>query len=83
MWKLFKPALIVGAVLMITAGTVFAQSPKSKKRSKGGNLRHPDRLKQGDIAPDFTLKSLDGKQEVKLKSYRGKKPVALVFGSYT
>jgi peroxiredoxin len=40
-------------------------------------------LQEGDRAPDFTLKSPDGKQKITLSDFRGKKPVALVFGSYT
>ena len=79
----FESALIGGAVLMIAAGTVFAQAPNRQNRSRPGDLRQPDRLKQGDMAPDFTLKSPAGKQKTTLSSYRGKKPVALVFGSYT
>jgi hypothetical protein len=35
------------------------------------------------IAPDFTLKSPDGKTTISLHDYRGKKPVALIFGSFT
>jgi hypothetical protein len=45
--------------------------------------RHPDRLRVGDAAPDFTLPKLDGEGKVTLSSFRGKKPVVLVFGSYT
>ena len=37
----------------------------------------------GDIAPDFTLYDIDGKDSVTLSELRGKKPVALVFGSFT
>jgi Ca2+-binding EF-hand superfamily protein len=37
----------------------------------------------GKPAPDFKLKSLDGKREVQLSSFAGKRPVALIFGSYT
>ena len=37
----------------------------------------------GDMAPDFTLFDIEGKNSVTLSSFRGKKPVALVFGSYT
>ena len=37
----------------------------------------------GDMAPDFTLHDIEGKDSVTLSSFRGKKPVALVFGSYT
>ena len=39
--------------------------------------------KVGDIAPDFTLYGIEGKDSVTLSEFRGKKPVALVFGSYT
>jgi hypothetical protein len=37
----------------------------------------------GDMAPDFTLHDIEGKDSVTLSDFRGKKPVALVFGSYT
>lgn len=45
--------------------------------------RHPETLRQGDAAPDFTLHSPDGKQAVRLADLRGVKPVVLIFGSYT
>ena len=45
--------------------------------------RKQDALKVGDLAPEFTLPTLDGKKEVKLSSFRGKQPVVLVFASYT
>jgi peroxiredoxin len=37
----------------------------------------------GDIAPDFTLYDIEGKESVTLSDFRGQKPVALVFGSFT
>ena len=37
----------------------------------------------GEIAPDFTLYDVEGKNSVTLSDFRGKKPVALVFGSFT
>ena len=37
----------------------------------------------GDMAPDFTLFDIEGKDSVTLSEFRGKKPVALVFGSFT
>ena len=37
----------------------------------------------GDMAPDFTLFDISGKDSVTLSEFRGIKPVALVFGSYT
>ncbi len=41
------------------------------------------RLKPGDLAPDFALKTVDGSGVVRLSSFRGEKPVALIFGSHT
>ena len=46
-------------------------------------MRDDDAPKVGDVAPVFTLKSLDGKSETDLASFKGKKPVLLFFGSYT
>jgi len=45
--------------------------------ARGGTL-HP-----GDAAPDFLLKTRDGKSEVELASFHGSRPVVLIFGSYT
>jgi hypothetical protein len=41
------------------------------------------RLKVGDIAPDFSLHTVDKKSRIRLSSLRRQKPVVLVFGSYT
>ncbi len=37
----------------------------------------------GDAAPDFSLKTLDGKETIRLSQFQGKQPVVLIFGSYT
>jgi hypothetical protein len=39
--------------------------------------------KLGDLAPDFTLKTHNGKEEITLSKFRRKKPVVLIFGSFT
>ncbi len=39
--------------------------------------------KVGDSAPDFTLKTNDGKAEITLSKLVGTKPIVLVFGSFT
>lgn len=39
--------------------------------------------KLGAVAPDFTLKTQDGKQTLTLSDFRGDKPVVLIFGSFT
>lgn len=45
--------------------------------------RHRDQLKTGELAPDFTLPTIHGKNEIQLSSFRNKRPVVLIFGSYT
>jgi hypothetical protein len=40
-------------------------------------------VQAGDMAPDFTLPTLDHTANVQLSSFRGSQPVVLVFGSYT
>ena len=37
----------------------------------------------GELAPDFTLTTIDKTADVTLSSYIGERPVALIFGSYT
>ena len=37
----------------------------------------------GDSAPDFTLKTVDGKESVTLSQLVGPKPVVLIFGNFT
>jgi len=49
------------------------------RRSNGGG----GGTEVGEMAPTFTLMSLDGKGETNLASFRGKRPVVLFFGSYT
>ncbi len=39
--------------------------------------------KTGEMAFDFELQDIEGKETFKLSDYRGKQPVALVFGSFT
>jgi hypothetical protein len=37
----------------------------------------------GEMGPDFTLTTHDGKKQVTLSQYRGHRPVVLIFGSFT
>ncbi len=72
--------------LMTTILFVQASPPslaQGQANRKPGDLRMPDTLAVGDLAPDFRLKTKDGKHEVRLSGFRGKKPVVLIFGSYT
>lgn len=69
----------VGRVMSRVPGPAFAILPMEWMwcQAREGALR------VGDVAPDFTLKTLDGKQSVQLSARRGAQPVVLVFGSYT
>ena len=59
------------------------QGRPGQGRPGQGQTRAGDIAKEGRKAPDFKLKTLDGKQEVTLSSFAGKKPVIIFFGSYT
>jgi hypothetical protein len=50
-------------------------------RGEIGSMNEGPKL--NDPAPDFTLKSPDGKQTIRLADHLGKKPIVLVFGNVT
>jgi len=77
--------LAVGFGLALMASVLLAQDRAGKSRRGGPRNagRREGKLKVGDVAPNFTLASLDGKRKVTLSEYRGERPVALIFGSYT
>ncbi len=77
-----KAILLVTFVGGVILSTAYGE-PGGKKGRRPSRKRAPDKLKQGDVALDFNLKSVDGQRQVKLSSFRGDKPVALIFGSYT
>ena len=52
-------------------------------RGGRGGAADTNKLLAAEVAPDFTLKSLDGKSESTLAELRSEKPVVLFFGSYT
>ena len=66
-------------IMAKTPGAVFVVLPFRPMwlHARAGNLN------VGDAAPDFSLKSQDGKSGVQLSSFKGSKPVVLIFGSYT
>ena len=60
-----------------------AELRRMSMRFGGGRSASSGGVDEGKPAPDFQLKTVDGKNEVKLSSFEGTKPVALIFGSYT
>jgi hypothetical protein len=83
--RLFKKILLIAVLLLAALAGAIAW--KIGPRNVIGMLRYDQRkegsLKVGDLAPDVSLVSLDGKTPVRLSEQVGGKPLILVFGSYT
>ncbi|MBI3837337.1 MAG: redoxin domain-containing protein [Planctomycetia bacterium] len=76
--------LATGLCCCLLFSAALAKQKDGESRRPGPESpRREGTPKAGDVAPDFTLATLDGKQQVRLSDFRGKRPVALVFGSYT
>ena len=75
------------AVLMLVMGCASnkIEPPPLLNGGKGipGDFRRVDTVHERDVAPDFKLKTLDGKRTMRLRAHHGKQPVVLIFGSYT
>ncbi len=74
---------VVALILCGACATQRNQDDVIKEMVKKHKAKPDNAPKVGDLAPNFKLKSRDGKSEVDLASFRGKKPVMLIFGSYT
>ena len=77
-WAMRQPPEKFGRVMSHMPGPAFLLFPFETMwtKARAGTI-HP-----GEMAPDFTLPTLDHQSSVQLSSLRGK-PVVLVFGSYT
>ena len=66
---------------------MFERVTQSIRGIRQGNAFHrvhgPHAPRAGDMAPDFELWDVDGRNPVRLSQFRGDRPVALVFGSFT
>ncbi len=67
-------ALVIGiGALQPTERVVLIQLPPWERTGLG----------EGDVAPDFRLKTIDGTSSLELSDLVGEKPVALIFGWYS
>jgi cytochrome oxidase Cu insertion factor (SCO1/SenC/PrrC family) len=69
-------------ILVATALLFFASQAPAQANSKASAASKPaPKLKVGDVAPDFTLKTMnsEGLKDVSLHDYKGKKSVVLAF----
>ena len=83
----FQSGLIAFCIFLGMFGPVTGAADKPKTRKEKQKFYSKQQrvgdLKVGDEAPDFELKSVDGKEMVRLSSFEGKREVVLIFGSYT
>lgn len=77
-----KRLILTFAVVAMTV-PFLATDAEAQRRGRRGKQKDENALTVGEMAPDFTLKSLDGDTQTELASFRGEKPVILFFGSYT
>jgi len=77
-WAMRQPPEKFGLVMMHVPMPAFFLFPFETmwSQARAGSVQ------VGEMAPNFTLPTLDHKSEVELSALRGK-PVVLVFGSYT
>jgi hypothetical protein len=78
-------AILIPLLIMGCASNKVMEPSPLLNGGKGhpGDLRRMDTVHEGNLAPDFKLKTLDGSKSVRLSKFRGQKPVVLIFGSYT
>ena len=74
---------IAPALAILFVSPIFAEQRQRSGRDRGSRREAADQVKEGQVAPDFQLETVDGKRKVRLSSFKKKKPVALIFGSYT
>ena len=77
-WAMRQPPETFGRVMMHVPMPAFFLFPFETMWSQA----RAGTVNPGDMAPNFTLPTVDHKAEVELSTLRGK-PVVLVFGSYT
>lgn len=78
-WAMLQPPARFGAFMKRVPMPAMLLVPFETlwNRARGG------RLAPGELAPDFTLPTVDNQSRVRLSQFRGERPIVLVFGSYT
>jgi hypothetical protein len=78
-WAMRQPPDVFGRVMMHMPTPAYLLFPFETMWSQARR----GHVNAGDIAPDFTVKTLETKTPLQLASLWTEKPVVLVFGSYT
>lgn len=79
--KLRNRSFLISALLLASVLQLSAKNGDQDKKNAKAASPAPMKLKVGDMAPDFSLLSFNGKElkKVSLHDFRGKKSVALAF----
>jgi cytochrome oxidase Cu insertion factor (SCO1/SenC/PrrC family) len=74
-----RSRLLLTAVILFLATAQLASAQAKTKASE--SAKPAPKLKVGDVAPDFTLKTMNsgGLKDVSLHDYKGKRSVVLAF----
>jgi hypothetical protein len=78
-WAMHQPPEVFGHVMMHMPMPAYFLFPFETMWTQA-RFGH---VNSGDVAPDFTVKTLETKDPVQLGSLWASKPAVLVFGSYT
>ena len=78
--KLWQTAMMLAVTLALLAPMASLNASAADKKSSA-KTEPPLKLKVGDMAPNFTMLSFDGKdlKKISLSDFRGKKDVVLAF----
>ena len=76
------PVTLTETLPVTTPAVKSITEPQLSDRLVSDGKSNPNGLKPGDLAVNFTLKDVQGK-ETTLSKLLGEKPVVMVFGSFT
>ena len=82
-------AALAGCARSFDADKFIAQVDQSPPEKRPPNWEHTKKLMArrppavGELAPDFSLPTLDGSATVHRTTYQRSRPLVLVFGSFT
>lgn len=83
MKKLAAVAAVIGLTCMSATALAQRGGERPQRGDRASQRQGNQPLHVADRAPEFALKSLDGKSETDITQFRGKRPLILFFGSYT
>ncbi len=77
------------AVITLVLASFFGGPPEQRPDQKPHDRQNAQALRArrapavGELAPDFTLRTLDGKSTIQRSEFHKDRPLVLILGSYT